>query len=96
MRFHAAIYAGQVDPGRDWRHLDDDDDDREPILHFHHIEAMPEDAQRMGLDRNTQEGAMLSMAGSLNSGKLSHRIVAWALIAALTIPIMMTIWHVII
>jgi hypothetical protein len=69
----------------------DDDLEREPVLHFHHIEALPEDAVRMGLDRNTQEGAMIGMAGSLSAAKASHRIVAWLILLSLTVPLLMTL-----
>jgi hypothetical protein len=72
-----------------WR----DDDDVEPVLHFHHVEALPEDAVRMGLDRNTQEGAMIGMAGSLNASKLSHRLVAWVILLSLTVPLVLTLMH---
>jgi hypothetical protein len=71
----------------------DDEDDREPVLHFHHLEALPEDAVRMGLDRNTQEGAMIAMAGSLSAGKPSHRVVAWLILLSLTVPLLMTLVH---
>ncbi len=72
-----------------WR--SDDDDDVEPVLHFHHIEALPEDAVRMGLDRNTQEGALMGMVGSLNASKLSHRLVAWVILLSLTVPLLLTL-----
>jgi hypothetical protein len=68
-----------------------DGDDVEPVLHFHHVEALPEDAVRMGLDRNTQEGAMIGMAGSLNARKLSHRLVAWTILLSLTVPLLLTL-----
>ena len=74
-------------------HWSPGDDDVEPVLQFHHIEALPDDAQRLGLDRHTQEGALIAMAGSLTSAKLSHRIVAWLIIIALTVPLLMTISH---
>jgi len=48
---------------------------------------MPADARRMGLDRNTQEGAMIAMAGSLDPAKISHRIIAWVLILVFAGPI---------
>ncbi len=69
----------------------DDDGEVEPVLHFHHIEALPEDAVRMGLDRNTQEGAMIGMAGSLNANKASHRLVAWLILVSLTAPLLLTV-----
>ncbi len=54
--------------------------------HFLSPDGIPHDARRMGLDRNTQEGAMIALAGSLNPGKLSHRIVAIVLLAAFAFP----------
>jgi hypothetical protein len=69
----------------------DDDPELEPVLHFHHVVALPEDAVRMGLDRNTQEGAMIGMAGSLNASKPSHRIVAWLILLSLTVPLLITL-----
>jgi hypothetical protein len=69
----------------------DDGPDREPVLHFHHVEALPEDAVRMGLDRNTQEGALIGLAGSLSAGKPSHRVVAWLLLLSLTVPLLLTL-----
>ena len=46
----------------------------------------PADAELMGLDRNTEEGAMVAMAGSLSPTKLSHRLVAWLLLLAFVVP----------
>jgi hypothetical protein len=71
--------------------LRDDGADSEPVLHFHHVVALPEDAVRMGLDRNTQEGAMIGMAGSLSAAKPSHRILAWLILVSLTMPLFMTL-----
>ncbi|HLN79288.1 MAG TPA: hypothetical protein VK204_19750 [Nocardioidaceae bacterium] len=48
--------------------------------------GIPVDARRMGFDRNTQEGALIALAGSLKPGKLSHKIVAWVLIIAFAVP----------
>lgn len=48
---------------------------------------LPADARRMGLDRNTQEGAMIALAGSLDPAKISHRIIAWVLILVFAGPI---------
>lgn len=71
----------------------DDSDETEPVLHFHRMEALPEDAVRLGLDRNTQEGAMLAMAGSLNGGKPLHRLVAWLVLLSLTLPLLFTLMY---
>ena len=75
--------------GHSW----DDSDETEPMLHFHRVEALPEDAVRLGLDRNTQEGAMLAMAGSLDGGTSSHRIVAWVVLLSLTLPLLLTLMY---
>ena len=69
----------------------DEDDNIESVAHQPYMEPLPTDAQRMGLDRNTEEGAMIGMAGSLNASKTSHRLVAWVLIAALGLPVLYTV-----
>ncbi len=53
--------------------------------------GIPLDARRMGLDRNTQEGALLGLAGALNPAKLSHRVVAWVLLLAFAVPTLLGI-----
>ena len=70
-------------------HPDDDDDPFVPSHHFF-AQHLPRDAELMGLDRNTQEGAMIAMAGSLSSAKLTHRVVAWVIVASLTLPLVFT------
>jgi hypothetical protein len=45
----------------------------------------------MGLDRNTEEGALVSLAGSLNPAKPAHRLVAWILLAVFCLPLLVTI-----
>ena len=52
---------------------------------------IPADARRMGLDRNTQEGAMIAMAGSLDPAKTSHRIIAWVLIFVFAGPVLLSV-----
>ncbi len=50
-----------------------------------------EEAARMGLDRNTLEGAQLHFFGSLEPGKRSHKIVAWvALILMFGVPLLLS------
>jgi hypothetical protein len=51
--------------------------------------GFPLDARRMGFDRNTEEGALIGFAGSLNPSKLSHKIVAWVLLIGFAIPLML-------
>lgn len=54
-------------------------------------DGIPWDARLMGFDRNTEEGALIALAGSLDPAKLSHRIVAWVLILGFAIPLMLGI-----
>jgi hypothetical protein len=51
--------------------------------------GIPLDARHLGFDRNTEEGALMALAGSLDPGKLSHKVVAWVLLAAFAIPLML-------
>ena len=51
--------------------------------------GLPLDARRMGFDRNTEEGAMIALAGSLDPRKLSHRVVAWVLLVAFAVPLLL-------
>lgn len=54
---------------------------------------LPRDAEVMGLDRNTEEGALVAMAGSLSTAKLAHRVVAWVLLAVFSLPLVLTLLH---
>jgi hypothetical protein len=76
----------------------DDDDmaelDSGPVEmfgHMHSWQGIPPDARLMGLDRNTEEGALVALAGSLQSGKLSHRVVAWLLLLTMVMPLLLTV-----
>lgn len=51
--------------------------------------GIPADARLMGFDRNTEEGALIALAGSLDPAKLSHKVVAWVLLAAFALPLML-------
>jgi len=64
----------------------DRDLEPDPIRAFVQHSAIPADARRMGLDKNTEEGAMIAMAGSLNPTKLTHRLIAWILLVAFAAP----------
>lgn len=55
--------------------------------------GIPLDAKRMGFDRNTEEGALIALAGSLNPAKRSHRIVAWVLLVTFAAPLMLGLTH---
>lgn len=50
-------------------------------------DGVPVDARLMGFDRNTEEGALIALAGSLDPAKLSHKVVAWVLLVAFAIPL---------
>jgi len=75
---------------------DPDERDFAPTEHLHgHASAMqgiPDDARMMGLDRNTEEGALVAMAGSLDRRKPSHQVVAWIAIIALAAPAVLTVF----
>ena len=42
--------------------------------------------QQLGLTRNTEEGALLEFAASLNSSKRSHVVIAWVLLVSFALP----------
>jgi hypothetical protein len=48
---------------------------------------MPVDQARLGLDRNTVEGAWIEFASALDRSRLSHRLIAWVLLVLLLIPV---------
>ena len=50
-------------------------------------DGLPRDARRMGFDRNTEEGALVALAGSLDPTKATHKVVAWVLLAAFALPL---------
>lgn len=52
---------------------------------------LPTDARRMGLSPLVPDGAILEFAGSLDSAKTSHRLVAWVLLAAFLLPVLLTV-----
>jgi hypothetical protein len=51
------------------------------------------DARRLGLDRNTEEGALIAFSGSLRPDKPAHRVVAWVLLAAFGLPVLFLLLH---
>ena len=55
------------------------------------VQGIPADAQRMGLDRNTVEGSMLAMVGTLDGAKWTHRAVAWVLLVVFFAPGVLTL-----
>jgi hypothetical protein len=51
----------------------------------------PEEANRMGLSRHTEEGAVLYFASSLDRGKPGHRMMAWILLITFAAPALYTL-----
>jgi hypothetical protein len=45
---------------------------------------------RYGLDRNTEEGALLAFSGALRRSNPAHRLVAWVLLLAVALPVVLT------
>jgi hypothetical protein len=52
----------------------------------------PLDAQRMGIDRWSDDAGMIAIAASLNPAKLSHKIFAWLMLLAVLVPFLLNLW----
>jgi hypothetical protein len=53
---------------------------------------MPDDLRRMGLTRNTEEGAWIEFASMLDRSKPSHVAIAWLILVTLFgIPLLVTV-----
>ena len=52
----------------------------------------PPDAQRMGIDRWSDNAGMIAVASSLDSRKLSHKIVAWVMLLSITAWLAFQLW----
>ena len=52
----------------------------------------PGDAQRMGIDRWSDDAGMIAIASSLDPAKLSHKIVAWVMLLAVTSWLLAQLW----
>jgi hypothetical protein len=52
-----------------------------------------QDARRLGLDRNTEEGALLAFGSALQPDRTMHRVVAWILLAAFGLPALFAVLH---
>ena len=55
---------------------------------------MPAEARRIGLDRNTVEGAWLELATNLDRRKKSHLVVAILLLAVFVLPLVTQLGYV--
>jgi hypothetical protein len=52
-----------------------------------------QDARRIGLDRNTEEGALIAFSSALRPTNPVHRVVAWVLLAAFGLPALFALLH---
>lgn len=78
--------------------MERDEDAEDQALPWDHPDVLgprglSPDAQRLGLDRNTEEGALVAFAGSLNRANRKHRFVAWVLLVAFATPAALAILH---
>ena len=53
-----------------------------------------QDARRVGLDRNTEEGALVAFSSGLRPNNPLHRGVAWILLASFGLPVLVALLHV--
>jgi hypothetical protein len=82
-----------------WR-VDHDEYPGEEEAFVRHLDALgvphhfgSPDARRLGLDRNTEEGALIAFSSSLRPNNPVHRVVAWILLAAFGIPALVALLH---
>lgn len=64
----------------------DDREPWEPSLGHSAVHGIPADARRMGFDRNTEQGALLALTGSLDPSKPGHRVAAWLMLLSIVGP----------
>jgi len=79
--------------GGDEREFVEGADEPPPLVTAHAQTGVPADALKMGFDRNTEEGALIAMAGSLNPAKPTHKVVAWVLLVAFAMPLLLSLWN---
>jgi hypothetical protein len=82
---------GTDDPG----HPEDPDDSGLELIEpedFLPGNPFPLDAQRLGIDRWSDDAGLIAIASSLDSSKRSHKIVAWVMLLALTSWLLMQLW----
>lgn len=78
----------------------DADDYAEDEAFVRHLDALgvphpygSRDARRIGLDRNTEEGALIAFSSALRPDNAFHRAVAWILLAAFVVPVLSIVLH---
>ncbi len=52
----------------------------------------PVDAQRMGIDRWSDNAGLIAVAASLDPAKRWHRMVAWVMLVAVCVPLAFQLW----
>lgn len=57
------------------------------------VPDVPTEQRRAGLDRSTEEGALVAFAGSLRRDRPSHRFTAWVLLVAFALPALLALAH---
>ena len=80
--------------------MDRDEYGEDEVAFLRHLDSLgvphqyesPE-ARRTGLDRNTEEGALIAFSSSLRPGNPLHRTVAWILLAAFGLPALLLLLH---
>lgn len=80
--------------------MDRDEYGEDEVAFLRHLDSLgvphqyvSPDARRLGLDRNTEEGALLSFSGALRPDNPVHRAVAWVLLAAFGLPALLLMLH---
>jgi hypothetical protein len=80
--------------------MERDEYGEDEVAFLRHLDALgvphpygSEEARRLGLDRNTEEGALLAFSGALRPGNPVHRLVAWVLLAAFGLPALFLLLH---
>lgn len=86
VRHFLPLYSGAMD--------DRDRDDPELVRpeDFLPGNTMPADARRLGADR--WSAPELAFAAALKPDKYSHRVVAWVMLVAILIPVVLGLWSV--
>lgn len=81
--------------------MDRDDYDEDADAFVRHLDSLgvphpyrSADARPLGLDRNTEEGALLAFSSALSPTRPAHRVVAWVLLAAFGLPALVALLHV--
>lgn len=80
--------------------MDRDDYAEDDTAFVRHLESLgvphpfgsPE-PRRTGLDRNTEEGALIAFSSALRPENPVHRAVAWVLLAAFAFPALLALLH---